>query len=424
MSRRDDISSNIDWLTVFLFFTIAIMGWMNIFAAVYDEASHQSIFDLSLNSGKQLLFIGSSIILITVIMVVDFKFYDTFGYFIYGGIILILVFVLVFGREVAGSKSWFELGFIRFQPSEFAKFATAMAVAKYISSMGFRMDRLSKQLVLFAIIGTPAILIILQGDTGTAMVYSIFILVFFREGMSPTLLILGTAAAIIFILTLLVPNHLYLYVGIVAIGAIVIAFIKKKTIAKIVFVLAGVLIIAGVIRSVDYVISDILKPHQQNRIKALINPDADPLGYGWNVTQSKIAIGSGGFAGKGFLKGTQTKFDFVPEQSTDFIFCTIGEEHGWLGSLVIISLFVTLLLRIIYIAERQKWRFARVYGYCVACIIFFHFAVNIGMTIGLFPVIGIPLPLFSYGGSSLWGFAILIFVLLKLDSHRMQVLVH
>jgi rod shape determining protein RodA len=407
-----------------LFFTIAIMGWLNIFAAVYDESTHQSIFDLSLNSGKQLLFIGSAIILIIAIMVVDFKFYDTFGYFIYGAIILILVFVLIFGREVAGSKSWFELGFIRFQPSEFAKFATAMAVAKYISSMGFRMDRFSKQLTLFAIVATPALLIILQGDTGTAMVYSVFILVFFREGMSPALLILGTAAAIIFILTLLVPNHLYLYIGIVTLGAVVIAFFKRKTFKKIILVMAGVVIIAGVIRSVDYVISDILKPHQQNRIKALINPAADPLGYGWNVTQSKIAIGSGGFTGKGFLKGTQTKFDFVPEQSTDFIFCTIGEEHGWLGSLIIIFLFVTLLLRVIYIAERQKWRFARVYGYCVACIIFFHFAVNIGMTIGLFPVVGIPLPLFSYGGSSLWGFAILLFVLLKLDSHRMQVLVH
>ncbi|MEQ8244758.1 M50 family metallopeptidase, partial [Fulvivirga sp.] len=278
-------------------------------------------------------------------------------------------------------------------------------------------------IVLFIIIGVPAILIVAQGDTGTALVYSVFVLVFFREGMSPMLLILGVAAAIIFVLTLLVPNHLYLYIGIAATAAIIILFIKKRTIKKIAVVLAGALIIAGVIRSVDYVISDVLKPHQQNRIKALINPDADPLGYGWNVTQSKIAIGSGGFAGKGFLRGTQTKFDFVPEQSTDFIFCTIGEEHGWFGSLLTISLFVTLILRIIYISERQKWRFARVYGYSVACILFFHFAVNIGMTIGLFPVIGIPLPLFSYGGSSLWGFAILVFILLKLDSHRMQVLV-
>ncbi len=424
MSTRDDISNNIDWLTVMLFFFIALLGWMNIFAAVYDESANQNIFDMSLNSGRQLIFLGSSIILIIAIMVVDYKFYDTFGYFIYGGIIFLLVFVLLFGREVAGSKSWFELGPMRLQPSEFAKFATALAVAKYMSSSGFRIDRLSKQVVLFAIVGTPAILIILQGDTGTALVYSIFVLVFFREGMSPILLILGIASAIIFVLTLLVSNHLYLYIGIVVLGAISILLIKKKTIKKVGLVIAGGLIVSGVIVSVDYVISDVLKPHQQNRIKALINPDGDPLGYGWNVTQSKIAIGSGGFSGKGFLKGTQTKFDFVPAQSTDFIFCTIGEEHGWFGSLVTIGLFVALLLRIIHIAERQKWRFSRVYGYSVACIFFFHFAVNIGMTIGLFPVIGIPLPLFSYGGSSLWGFSILLFILLKLDSHRTQVLVH
>ena len=403
--------------------SIAVLGWLNIFAAVYDESASQSIFDMTLNSGRQLFFMASSIILIIAIMVVDFKFYDTFAYIIYGVVIFLLILVFFVAREISGANSWLEIGPMRLQPSEFAKFATALAVAKYMDSAGFKMDRLGKQIILFLIIGAPAILIIAQGDTGTAMVYSVFVLVFFREGMSPMLLILGTAAAIIFVLTLVVPNHLYLYIGITVTAAVIILFIKKRTFKKIAVVLAGALIIAGVIRSVDYVISDVLRPHQQNRIKALINPDADPLGFGWNVTQSKIAIGSGGFAGKGFLKGTQTKFDFVPEQSTDFIFCTIGEEHGWLGSLLTITLFVTLILRIIYISERQKWRFARVYGYSVACIIFFHFAVNIGMTIGLFPVIGIPLPLFSYGGSSLWGFAILVFILLKLDSHRMQVLV-
>ncbi|MEQ8477378.1 MAG: rod shape-determining protein RodA [Fulvivirga sp.] len=423
MSGRDNITNNIDWLTVILFMSIAVLGWLNIFAAVYDESANQSIFDMTLNSGRQLFFMASSIILIIAIMVVDFKFYDTFAYIIYGVVVFLLILVVFVAREISGANSWLEIGPLRLQPSEFAKFATALAVAKYMDSAGFRMDRLGKQIVLFIIIGVPAILIVAQGDTGTALVYSVFVLVFFREGMSPMLLILGVAAAIIFVLTLLVPNHLYLYIGIAATAAIIILFIKKRTIKKIAVVLAGALIIAGVIRSVDYVISDVLKPHQQNRIKALINPDADPLGYGWNVTQSKIAIGSGGFAGKGFLRGTQTKFDFVPEQSTDFIFCTIGEEHGWFGSLLTISLFVTLILRIIYISERQKWRFARVYGYSVACILFFHFAVNIGMTIGLFPVIGIPLPLFSYGGSSLWGFAILVFILLKLDSHRMQVLV-
>jgi rod shape determining protein RodA len=265
------------------------------------------------------------------------------------------------------------------------------------------------------------LLILAQKDTGTALVFTSFIFVFFREGMSPFLMIVGICGAVIFILTLLIPNQLYLHGAILTILVLLISFGKKK-IKRILILTIGAIVIMGVIESVDYVITDVLKPHQQNRVKALINPDADPLGYGWNVTQSKIAIGSGGFLGKGFLKGTQTKFDFVPEQSTDFIFCTIGEEHGWLGSLLVVSLFVTLLLRIVFIAERQKSRFARVYAYSVASIFFFHFAVNIGMTIGLFPVIGIPLPFFSYGGSSLWGFTVLLFILLKLDAHRGQVL--
>ncbi|UII22937.1 rod shape-determining protein RodA [Fulvivirga ligni] len=424
MRRGDSIVSKIDWLTILLFFLIVMLGWLNIYAAVYDENAAQNIFSMSLNSGRQLIFIGVIIVLIIVMLVVDFKFYDTFAFAIYGLIVFLLIFILLFGREVAGSKSWFEIGAFRFQPSEFAKFATCLAVAKFIGgTSGFRMDQLKNQITLFAMIGLPAVLIILQGDTGTALVYSVFILVFFREGMAPTLLILGVSAAVIFILTLLVENHWYLYGGIGLIAGAVILFGRRST-KRIILVVGGALTIMLVIISVDYVVSNILKPHQQNRVKAFINPDADPLGYGWNVTQSKIAIGSGGAVGKGFLKGTQTKFDFVPEQSTDFIFCTIAEEHGWLGSFVIIGLFVTLLLRLIFIAERQKWRLARVYGYSVACILFFHFAVNIGMTIGLFPVIGIPLPMFSYGGSSLIGFTVLIFILIKLDAHRGQVLVH
>ncbi len=421
MRIGDNISNQIDWLTILLYFVIVLLGWLNIFAAVYDESFAQNIFDFSLNSGKQLIWIASSIVLIVLIMSVDYKFYDTFGYIIFGGVMLLLIFVLLFGREVAGSKSWFEIGSFRLQPSEFAKFATALAVAKFASIPGKRIEKLRTQLILGVIIAIPPLLIILQGDTGTALVYSAFVLVLFREGMSPVPLILGTSVATIFILTLLVTN-IFLYIGILAIATILV-LLYRKNLKRIVIVIIGALVISGSIRGVDYFISDVLKPHQQNRIKALINPEADPLGYGWNVTQSKIAIGSGGLFGKGFLEGTQTKFDFVPEQSTDFIFCTIGEEHGWIGSLILISLFLTLLLRVVYIAERQKWTFARVYGYSVACILFFHFAVNIGMTIGLFPVIGIPLPFFSYGGSSLWSFTILLFILLKLDSHRMQVLV-
>ncbi|MCK6616029.1 MAG: rod shape-determining protein RodA [Cyclobacteriaceae bacterium] len=421
MRRQEDISGKMDWLTVLIYLVMVLLGWLNIYAAVYDETVHPSIFDLSLNSGRQLIFIAVSGIIILAILVVDMRFYEAAAYLIYGVVLFLMVLVLVVGKEVGGNKAWLGFGSFGGQPSEFAKFATALVVAKFIGSIGFRMDNFRNQVILFAMVGIPMVVILAQKDTGTALVFTAFVLVFFREGMSPFLMIVGIASAFIFILTLLVENELYLYGGI---GVILIISILagKKKIKRIALLTLGALAVAGVIQSVDYVITDVLKPHQQNRIRALINPDADPLGYGWNVTQSKIAIGSGGFSGKGFLEGTQTKFDFVPEQSTDFIFCTIGEEHGWLGSLVVIGLFVTLLLRVVYLAERQKNRFARVYGYSVASIFFFHFAINIGMTIGLFPVIGIPLPFFSYGGSALWGFTILLFTLLKLDAHRGQVL--
>jgi rod shape determining protein RodA len=397
------------------------LGWLNIFAAIYDETANQSIWDLSLSSGRQLMFIAASVVIVIAIIIIDMRFYETFAYLFYG-LILVLLFVVPFiGKEVGGNKAWIGMGSFGVQPSEFAKFITALAVAKYIGSVGFRMDNLRNQAVLFALIGIPIMLIQLQKDTGTALVFTSFVLVFYREGMSPFLLIVGICAATIFILTLLVPNPFYLHAAIAILLVLFISFGKRKF-KRIAILVVGALLISGVIESVDYVVNDVLKPHQQNRVRVLVNPDIDPLGVGWNVTQSKIAIGSGGFMGKGFLNGTQTKFDFVPKQSTDFIFCTIGEEFGWLGSLIVIVVFVALLLRIIFLAERQKSRFARAYGYSVACILFFHFAINIGMTVGLFPVIGIPLPFFSYGGSSLWGFTILLFILLKLDSHRSQVL--
>lgn len=412
-----------DWMTVLLFFLIVLLGWMNIYAAVYNETD-ASIFSTTLSSGRQFLFIMGSVVLIITIMIIDFRFYDTFALVIYGTVIAILIFVLIFGREVAGSKSWFELGPFRLQPSEFAKFATALAVSKVIGASGFRIDSLKSQLVLFAIIGLPAILIVLQGDTGTAMVFSAFVLVFYREGMSPFLLIIGVIMGFVFFLTMLVEDHVYLYVGIGVLAVALIA-LGKKSLGRIALIAGCGVVLMSTIYSVDYVFNEVLKPHQQNRIMTLVKgPESDPHGAGYNVLQSKIAIGSGGFAGKGFLNGTQTKYDYVPEQSTDFIFCTIGEEHGWVGSFVLIALFVGLMLRVIYLSERQKSRFARTYGYCVVCILFFHFAVNIGMTIGLFPVVGIPLPFFSHGGSSLWAFTFLLFIFLKLDAHRMQVLKH
>lgn len=421
MKREDNITHKIDWVTVLIYCAIVFLGWLNIYAVTYDENADTSIFSLGLNSGRQLVFIGGSMLIISAILIIDRQFYEAFAYIIYGLLLLLLLLVPIIGKEVGGNKAWLGIGSFGVQPSEFAKFATALVVAKTIGSIGFRMDNMRNQLILFALIGAPMFLILLQKDTGTAMVFSVFLLVFFREGMSPFIIIIGMACAAIFILTLLVENQIYLYAGVATLLTIAILMGRKKF-KRIAMLTTGALAIVLMIASVDYIVSNVLKPHQQNRVKALINPDADPLGFGWNVTQSKIAIGSGGFLGKGFLEGTQTKFDFVPEQSTDFIFCTIGEEHGWIGSLFTIALFMLLLLRILFLAERQKNKFARVYGYSVACILFFHFAVNIGMTIGLFPVIGIPLPFFSYGGSSLWGFTILLFIFLKLDAHRMQVL--
>lgn len=421
MRRDDDISGKLDWATILLYLALVLLGWLNIYAAIYDESARQSIFDLSLSSGRQLMFMAAAAIIVMAIVIIDMRFYETFAYVFYGLILFMLILVPIIGKEVGGNKAWIGIGSFGVQPSEFAKFITALAVAKYIGSVGFRMDNLRNQLVLFALIGLPIVLIQLQKDTGTALVFTSFVLMFYREGMSPFLLIVAICAAFIFIITLLVPNPLYLHVAIGIILIIAILMGKKKF-KRIALLTLGALIIVGVIESVDYVVKDVLKPHQRNRIMVLVDPDIDPLGTGWNVTQSKIAIGSGSFAGKGFLKGTQTKFDFVPKQSTDFIFCTIGEEFGWLGSLAVIGLFVALLLRISFIAERQKNRFARVYGYSVACILFFHFAINIAMTIGLFPVVGIPLPFFSYGGSSLWGFTILLFILLKLDAHRGEML--
>lgn len=419
--RSERITGNIDWPTVGLFAVLLMMGWLNIYAVVYDDTAAKSFFDLSINSGRQMIFIGASIIIIIMIMIIDMRFYEAVAYLIFGVAIFVLCLVPIIGKEVGGNKSWLGIGSFGVQPSEFAKFATALAVGKYIGSVGFRMDNLRNQAVLFAMIGVPMVLILLQKDYGTMMVFGFFLFVFYREGMSPFLLVVGTCTAALFILTLVVPNRLYLELALAVVATIII-LLGKKSLRRIAVFGIGLVIIIGFIESTDYIVNDVLAAHHRDRIKVLINPDSDPLGDGWNVTQSKIAIGSGGFAGKGYLHGTQTKFDFVPKQSTDFIFCTIGEEWGWIGSLFVVGLFVALILRVVHIAERQKNRFARAYGYSVASLFFAHFAINIGMTIGLFPVVGIPLPFFSYGGSALWSFTILLFILLKLDANRGQVL--
>ncbi|WP_420580056.1 rod shape-determining protein RodA [Reichenbachiella sp.] len=418
--RAESILDRVDWTTISLYFAMVLLGWSSIYAAVYDEENAAELISLAYNPGKQLMWIGTSLIIIIGVMSLDFKFYDYSAYVIYGVVIVLLIAVLTTGTVVAGSKSWFQIGSFRLQPAEFAKFATALALAKYLGNVHVKFEEIKTQLVALAIFGAPMLLILLQGDAGSAMVFGSFLIVLFREGISPIYFILGIAFVVLFILTLLVSKTvLFIATTVICVIMIGVSFKHPKRIVA--TVILGVMVFVTVI-SVDFLMTNVLKPHQRSRVISLVNPDADPLGAGWNVTQSKIAIGSGGFFGKGFLQGTQTKFDFVPEQSTDFIFCTIGEEQGWLGSLILIALFVTLLFRISAIAERQKSKFARIYGYGVLSVFFFHFAVNIAMTIGFFPVIGIPLPFFSYGGSSLWSFTILLFILIKLDSHRMQIL--
>ena len=413
---------HIDTLSVIYFLSLVMLGWINIYAADYDLDGTTPFFDLNQSSTRQLLWIGTSFFLIAVIFILDYRFYDSFGYVIWGVSIFFLLAVLFFGKEVAGSTSWFEIGFIKIQPSEFAKIATAIGLAKYLSSQNVGVSdkyKLGLSAFLFLI---PMGLIIMQGDLGTAMVFVSLILVLFREGLSAKLLFFSFYAVLLFLLTLLIDQWvlLFLVLALFLIGLGL--FIKNRK--ALIFIFGLSVLSCGLIKSVDFVLNQVLKEHQQLRVMSLINPNADPLGIGWNVMQSKIAIGSGGFMGKGFLKGTQTKFDFVPAQTTDFIFCTVGEEQGWLGATLIMILFGAFFLRLLTIAERQKSRFVRIFGYSVVSIIFFHFAINIAMTIGLFPVIGIPLPFFSYGGSSLWTFTMLLFILLKLDSQRMEQLEH
>lgn len=419
MRDRNNVLKNIDWMLVGLYFALVFMGWVSVYAAVYNT-EHTSIFDLSQRYGKQALWIATSIVLIFVILMIDMKFFTSFAYVIYGATLLLLIAVLVLGKEVAGSKSWIEIGSFALQPSEFAKFATNLALAKYLSNVQLNLKDIKQVLRAGIIILAPAGLIFLQNDTGSALVYFTFILVLYREGFSGNFLILGFLLALVFVLTLLVGT----LTMIIAIGIIAfLLFLLMKKIRKNIFTLVGVLILsAGFVFSIDYAFENILQEHHRTRIDVLLGKKTDYRGAGYNVHQSLIAIGSGGATGKGFLQGTQTKYNFVPEQSTDFIFCTVGEEWGYIGTSVVVILFLMLLIRIIIVAERQRSSFSRIYGYGVASILFFHFAVNIAMTIGLAPVIGIPLPFFSYGGSSLWSFTILLFIFIKMDSYRLELL--
>lgn len=473
MRKPANILASTDWISVGLYLMLVLMGWINIYAAVYNE-EHHSIFDLSQRYGKQLVWIMASIVLIFIIYLVDTKFYFFFTYPIYIISLLMLVLVLLVGVEVHGARSWFQLAGFNLQPAEFAKIATCLGLAKFLSSYNLKIKSLRATAWILFIAFSPALLIAIQPDLGSAMVFIALILVAYREGFSNIILILGVLLVGLFfmamlmdrlvillvltgfamfvhwvlsrsgkrtlagILILLIPAailygsreagltdlNIYFIILFSILAALPVYFIhayrkKVRQITYIVLVLAVSILFTY---SVDYVFHNILREHQQHRVNILLGIESDPLGMGYNVNQSKIAIGSGGFSGKGFLKGTQTKFDFVPEQSTDFIFCTIGEEWGFLGTTIVIGLFLFLLLRLLKLAERQRSDFSRAYGYGVIAILFFHFAINIGMTIGVLPVIGIPLPFFSYGGSSLWGFTILLFILLRLDASRMELL--
>lgn len=419
MRVRKSTFYNIDWFTVFIYLLLIFIGWINIYSAVYDD-THQNIFDLSQRYGKQLVWIGASIIIAFILILIDSKLFSTFSYLIYILSLLSLIAVLLIGTKIAGSRSWFQIGEFALQPSEFAKFATGLALAKFLSGLNRSLLKFKDLILSGIIIAVPALLILLQPDMGSALVYLAFIMVLYREGLSAKFILFGLLAIILFLATLLINKYLVIAIYF---GFIFIYYLKhfrlkgSLPILLIVFSLGS-----AYIYSTDYVFENILEPHQKKRINILIGKESDPRGAGYNVNQSKIAIGSGGFSGKGYLKGTQTKFNFVPEQSTDFIFCTIGEEWGLVGSSMVIILFLSLFSRLIILAERQRSVYSRIYGYSVASILFFHFIVNIGMTIGLVPVIGIPLPFISYGGSSLWSFTILLFIFIRQDASRLEIL--
>jgi len=413
--ERKNIFNNIDWTLVILYLVMVLLGWVSIYAAVYNE-DYKNIFDISQSYGKQMIWIASSIFLALVIILTDARFFSTFAYAIYGFTIFLLLVVLAIGSEVSGSKSWFQIGSFGIQPAEFAKFATNLALARFFSAQHINIKDIRARLLPLAIMGIPALLILLQNDTGSALVYSSFVLVLYRMGLSGNYLLAGALVVVIALSTLMV-GIVYVMILLILMAGVLFFFMKRNR-RNIINLIAILILGIGFTYSVEYAVGNFLGEHQKTRINVLLGKQIDLKGAGYNVNQSKIAIGSGGFSGKGFLNGTQTKYNFVPEQSTDFIFCTVGEEWGFLGSLVVISLFMTLLARIIMLAERQRSDFSRMYGYGVAAILFFHFMINIGMTIGLVPVIGIPLPFFSYGGSSLWAFTILLFIFIKQDANR------
>jgi len=422
MTDRNSVIGKVDWPLLLMYFALVLIGWLSIYSAGLSEGSHP-IYDLSQHSGKQMLWIGASLFVSFIILLLDAKVFPAFAYWIYAIVVLLLLVVLAYGTATKGATSWINIGPFKLQPSEFAKLGTALALAAYLGRNEVDLSKRKQRLWCYAIILIPAVLVLLQNDTGSALVFASFIFVLYREGFpgAGAVMLLAVAAVTIFVLTLL-WSPLVMCIVLGSIFVLTLAYYilnKKKHIGTVVAVFA--LFIAFVF-IVNYAFYDILQDHQRIRIEVLLGLKDDPQGAGYNLHQSKIAIGSGGFWGKGFLQGTQTKYDFVPEQHTDFIFCTIGEESGFKGSLVVILLYVGMLVRIIKMSERQKSSFGRVYGYAIAGIIFVHMAINIGMTIGLVPVIGIPLPFLSYGGSSMLAFSIMLAIFVKQDANRINIL--
>lgn len=427
MSQESNQIGKLDWITVGLYALFVLLGWLSIYSAVYNPEAPLWIFDEAFytsNAGRQLIWIGTSLVLIMLIFALDFRFFESFAVFIYAAFILALIAVPFLGVTVNGSHSWFKLGGVTIQPAEFAKTATALLLAKYLNDPQVNLSKWMSQWRSALIIALPMLLIIGSNETGSALVFASFIILLYREGLPgeyPGLLI---ALIALFVSSLLLsPLAIFICLLVMASLFVIILPIYQRRLPQTYIRMAGVIaIVMSLSTLVDWVVNHVLKEHQRNRIKVLLDPSFDTRGLGYQVTQSKIAIGSGGFWGKGYLGGTQTKFDFVPEQSTDFIFCTIGEEFGFVGVMAVIVLFLFFLWRLLYLADQQRSRFARAYGFGVVGILFFHFLVNIGMTIGLMPIMGIPLPFFSYGGSSLWSFTILLFIFLKLDAHRSDML--
>ena len=482
MRKNRSIISGLDWWTIILFFIIALFGWLNIYGSSYSF-DQTSIWDFSNRAGKQLVWIATAVVMGSIILMIEEKAYDVLGYVFYGAMILLLIITPIFARDIKGSLSWLTIGPISLQPAEFAKCFTAIAIAKFMGQYGYKVRDLRDLIVPFALIGIPILIIMLaQRETGSALVFLSFLLVFYRQGMTGYVLGWGVASILLFILVIrfgeiALPLGLgnvsslisTLLIQVIAIGVLI---AREKDFRSLIIISLGIIACYGIgillniwikinfnyigitslvltaiylliqgfknrklsygwivgfvlfsailCQGCDYAFHNILQRHQRVRIEVLLGMKDDPHGAGYNVNQSLIAIGSGQFSGKGFLQGTQTKLKFVPEQDTDFIFCTVGEEWGFVGSAGLLLLYLILILRIIYIAERQRDEFSRIFAYSVASILLFHVTINIGMVLGLLPVIGIPLPFFSYGGSSLWGFSILLAIMLRLDAARVN----